>query len=138
AAEDYCADLGLIRTPSRLEMLHARQSVVTAAAAYGLQSIDLVCVDFKSDEVLEEECTEGRQWGFTGKQAIHPKQVPLIQKHFAPAPADVERATRIMQGYEEHLAKGIGAFNLDGKMIDMPVVKWAQKLLARAKMAERD
>nr|KAJ3418819.1 hypothetical protein HK105_007803 [Polyrhizophydium stewartii] len=102
-------------------------------------SIDLVCVDFQSPEILEQECTEGRQFGFTGKQAIHPKQIAAIHRVFAPSTQDVERASRIVGGYEEHLRKGVGAFNLDGKMIDMPVVKWAQRLLAKAEsIAEID
>ncbi|KAJ3281555.1 hypothetical protein HK104_011402 [Borealophlyctis nickersoniae] len=132
AAEDYAADTGLIRTPSRLEFLHARQRVATAASAYGLQAIDMVCVDYQNEEILEEECTEGREWGFTGKQAIHPKQIPTIQRIFSPSEKDIERATKILDGYNEHMKKGIGAFNLDGKMIDMPVVKWAERLLAKA------
>ncbi|KAI8926805.1 Pyruvate/Phosphoenolpyruvate kinase-like domain-containing protein [Entophlyctis helioformis] len=139
AAEDYCADTGLLRTPSRQEMLYARQAVVTAACAYNLQAIDLVCVDFQSPEILESECKEGREFGFTGKQAIHPKQIQTIHSTFAPSPKDVDRATRILDGYSEHVRKGLGAFSLDGKMIDMPVVKWAQRLLAKARdIAEID
>ncbi|KAI8328246.1 Pyruvate/Phosphoenolpyruvate kinase-like domain-containing protein [Chlamydoabsidia padenii] len=133
AAEDYCADLGLIRTPSRKEMLYARQSIVNAAGAYGLQSIDLVCVDYQNEQVLLEECQEGREFGFTGKQAIHPNQIDIIQKQFLPAEADITRAVRIMNSFEAHSAKGVGAFELDGKMIDMPVVKWAEKVIGKAK-----
>ncbi|KAJ3108163.1 histone deacetylase [Phlyctochytrium planicorne] len=84
AAEDFCADVGLIRTPGRLEMVHARQRLVTAAKAFGLQAIDLVCVDFKREEVLVEECTEGRTFGFTGKQAIHPAQSDIGNYHYGP------------------------------------------------------
>ncbi|KAI9209244.1 Pyruvate/Phosphoenolpyruvate kinase-like domain-containing protein [Polychytrium aggregatum] len=134
ASEDYCADTGLLRTPSRKEMLYARQAVVTAACAFGLQSIDIVCQDYKSENILTEECQEGREFGFTGKQAIHPAQVETIHKIFSPTEKEIERATKIMEGYNEHLQKGIGAFVLDGKMIDMPVVKWAQRLLARAQV----
>ncbi|CAG8449632.1 1901_t:CDS:10 [Diversispora eburnea] len=125
AAEDYCADVGLIRTPSRKEMLLARQTLVTTASAYGLQSIDLVCVDFRNDDVLIEECKEGREMGFLGKQAIHPRQIDIIQKMFLPDEQDVERAARIVYGYEQHAKKGIGA-------IDLPVVKWAERILSRA------
>ena len=59
-------------------------------------------------------------------------QVDIIQSAFSPTSQEIERATKIIQGYEEHAKKGIGAFNLDGKMVDMPVVKWAQRLLAKA------
>eukprot|EP00842_Homolaphlyctis_polyrhiza_P003141 jgi/Hompol1/3828/HPOL_003368-RA len=137
AAEDYAADTGLLRTQSRLEMVYARQAVVTAACAFGLQSIDLVCVDFQSPEILTLECTEGRQFGFTGKQAIHPKQIDTIHQVFAPSPQDIERAKKIVQGYEAFQSKGVGAFNLDGKMIDMPVVKWALRLLDKARAIEQ-
>ncbi|ORY97979.1 Pyruvate/Phosphoenolpyruvate kinase-like domain-containing protein [Syncephalastrum racemosum] len=133
AAEDYCADLGLIRTGTRKEMMFARQTIVNAAVAYGLQSLDLVCVDFKNPEVLREECKEGREFGFTGKQAIHPAQIDVIQEMFLPDPADLERAVRILEGFEHYNEKGVGAFDLDGKMIDMPVVKWAEKVVGKAK-----
>ncbi|KAJ1343228.1 hypothetical protein BSLG_002254 [Batrachochytrium salamandrivorans] len=132
AAEDYIADLEILRTPSRLEMVYARQAVTTTAHAYQLQSIDLVCVDFQSQNILEEECIEGRQFGFSGKQAIHPKQIQTIHKIFSPSEEDIARATRIVAGFEANLVNGVGAFNLDGKMIDAPVVKWAQQLLLKA------
>ncbi|CDH54133.1 citrate lyase beta subunit [Lichtheimia corymbifera JMRC:FSU:9682] len=139
AAEDYCADLGLIRTRRRNEMLFARQTIVNAAGAYGLQSLDLVCVNYQDEDVLREECKEGREFGFTGKQAIHPSQIDIIQEMFLPDPKDLEHAVRILEGFEHHSEKGVGAFNLDGKMfvlimhmIDMPVVKWANKIVSRA------
>ncbi|KAI8878800.1 beta subunit of citrate lyase [Backusella circina FSU 941] len=132
AAEDYCADLGLLRTKNRQEMLFPRQLIVNAAAAYGLQAIDLVCVDFKDRDVLLEECVEGRTFGFAGKQAIHPDQIDIIQRSFLPGIEELERAVRVVNGFEHYSQKGIGAFNLDGKMIDMPVVKWAEKVVARA------
>ncbi|CAG8799746.1 23435_t:CDS:2, partial [Gigaspora rosea] len=75
---------------------------------------------------------EGREMGYVGKQAIHPRQIDIIQKMFLPDIQDVERAARIVYGYEQHSKKGIGAFDLDGKMIDLPMVKWAERILARA------
>lgn len=113
-------------------MLFARQLIVNAAAAYGLQAIDLVCVDYQDQEALLQECKEGREFGFAGKQAIHPDQIDIIQRAFLPDPSDVERAVRIVEGFHTNSQKGIGAFSLDGKMIDMPVVKWAEKVIARA------
>ncbi|KAG1460653.1 hypothetical protein G6F56_005901 [Rhizopus delemar] len=74
-----------------------------------------------------------REFGFTGKQAIHPDQIETIQTLFLPDPKVLERAFRIVEAHEHYSQKGIGAFNLDGKMIDMPVVKWAEKVVARAK-----
>ncbi|KAJ3065508.1 hypothetical protein HDU98_011130 [Podochytrium sp. JEL0797] len=131
ASEDYIADLGLIRTPSRVEMLLARQLVVAHAVANGMQAIDCVCVNFKEVDVLREECREGRTFGFTGKQAIHPSQVDIIQEHFTPTPEDVDWARQIMEGNAKSEAEGKGAFNLKGKMIDAPVVLWAKRILAK-------
>ncbi|KAI8809204.1 Pyruvate/Phosphoenolpyruvate kinase-like domain-containing protein [Cladochytrium replicatum] len=133
ASEDFCADVGLIRTSSRKEMIYARQAVVTTAAAYGLQAVDLVCIQYNDENVLIEECEEGHQFGFTGKQAIHPKQIETIQKLFLPSDKDVDFAERIVAGFKENTGKGVGAFNLDGKMIDMPMVKWAERMLKRAR-----
>lgn len=98
AAEDYCADAvisfffikqGLTRTAGRVELTYPRQKVSSVAAAYGIESIDLVCIDFKSRDVLREECKEGKEWGFTGKQAIHPAQVDIIQQEFSPSKSQV-------------------------------------------------
>ncbi|KAJ3235556.1 hypothetical protein HDU81_000349 [Chytriomyces hyalinus] len=135
AAEDYCADLGLIRTPGRLEMLLGRQTVVAHAVANGLQAIDLVCVDFKNQDVLREESKEGRTFGFTGKQAIHPNQVELIQSSFMPSESEIAYATKIVEASKHHASAGAGAFDLDGKVVDAPVVLWAQRILAKARVA---
>ncbi|CEQ40193.1 SPOSA6832_01763 [Sporobolomyces salmonicolor] len=129
AAEDFCASSGLIRTPSRREMLFARSSVVTAAKAFGLKAVDLVCVQYKGDEalgVLEDEAREGRELGFDGKQAIHPAQVNVIQAAFTPSPAAIERALAILSQYEAARSSGAGAYgleNADGSssMIDAPM-----------------
>ncbi|KAF8942034.1 hypothetical protein BGZ47_006940 [Haplosporangium gracile] len=132
AAEDYCADLGLTRTREGTEMLYGRQAIVTAAHAYGLQAIDLVCMDYKNDDILREECEFGRRMGFLGKQAVHPRQLEIIQRCFLPTDHEIARAADISEGYQEHSKRGVGAFNYNGKVIDLPVVKWAEKILSRA------
>ncbi|KAI8604423.1 Pyruvate/Phosphoenolpyruvate kinase-like domain-containing protein [Dissophora ornata] len=133
AAEDYCADLGLTRTREGVEMLYGRSAIVTAAHAYGLQAIDLVCMDYKNDEILKEECEFGRRMGFLGKQAVHPRQLEIIQRCFLPTEHEIARAADISEGYQEHSKRGVGAFNYNGKVIDLPVVKWAEKILSRAR-----
>ncbi|KAF9958761.1 hypothetical protein BGZ72_010978 [Mortierella alpina] len=133
AAEDYCADLGLTRTRDGVEMLYGRSAIVTAAHAYGLQAIDLVCMDYKNDEILREECEFGRRMGFLGKQAVHPRQLDIIQRCFLPTDQEIARAADISEGYQEHSKRGVGAFNYNGKVIDLPVVKWAEKILSRAR-----
>ncbi|KAG0093385.1 hypothetical protein BGZ92_005856 [Podila epicladia] len=133
AAEDYCADLGLTRTREGTEMLYGRSAIVTAAHAYGLQAIDLVCMDYKNDDILREECEFGRRMGFLGKQAVHPRQLEIIQRSFLPTDQEIARAADISEGYKEHSKRGVGAFSYNGKVIDLPVVKWAEKILSRAR-----
>ncbi|GAA6048550.1 hypothetical protein JCM3770_006548 [Rhodotorula araucariae] len=143
AAEDYCASSRLIRTPSRRELLFARSSVVAVAHAYGLSAVDLVCVKYKGDEAeqtLRDEAREGREMGFTGKQAIHPAQVEIIQREFAPSPLEIERAKAILAQYAAARASGAGAYGLAGpdgsvEMIDAPMLLQAESVLAQARAA---
>jgi len=129
ASEDLCADMGMTRTPSRMEMLYSRQKLVLAAKAQKLDCIDLVCIDYKSEEILTVEAEEGFQWGFTGKQAIHPNQIQPIYRAFRPPPEKVQFAREIVEGFELYSQQGKGAFEVNGKMIDMPMLKWAQGIL---------
>jgi len=129
ASEDLCADMGMTRTPSRVEMMYSRQKLVLAARAYKLDSIDLVCIDYLNEDILITEAQEGFQWGFTGKQAIHPNQIQPIYRAFCPPPEKVDFAREIVKGFEEYSKQGKGAFEVHGKMIDMPMLKWAQGIL---------
>eukprot|EP01112_Ceratiomyxa_fruticulosa_P010329 TRINITY_DN2729_c0_g1_i2.p1 TRINITY_DN2729_c0_g1~~TRINITY_DN2729_c0_g1_i2.p1 ORF type:complete len:360 (+),score=59.16 TRINITY_DN2729_c0_g1_i2:92-1081(+) len=132
ASEDYCADTGITRTQGAQELLFARSAVVNHAVAYGLDSIDMVCINYKDPAFLEKEAREGAQLGFNGKQAIHPTQIPIIVEAFRPSPAMVEWANKIIEGNKIHQAKGTGAFELDGLMIDLPIVKRATNILRGA------
>ncbi len=133
--EDFAAALGATRTPQALELLHARLTVLTAAAAFGLQAIDMVAIDFKDLELLQREAALGAGLGFTGKQIIHPAQVDPVQSAFTPDAQAIAQARRIVDGFEASQQQGKGAFALDGRMIDMPLVKNAQKVLERARAA---
>ena len=136
AAEDFALDMSLTRTPSLKEFLYARSAVATAARAFELPStIDLVCTSYKGPEGikrLEEECRDGRELGFNGKQCIHPSQVETVQNMFAPAEDEVEWSVRLLVADEKASAAGRGAWTLEGKMIDAPVVGKAKALVARA------
>ncbi|KAF2068844.1 hypothetical protein CYY_009831 [Polysphondylium violaceum] len=130
ASEDYCADTGITRTPQATELLFARSSVVNHAIANGLQAIDMVCIDFKNHETLQKETREGIQLGFHGKQAIHPNQIDIICDSFRPSKEKFEFASKIVEQNDHHQSIGKGAFEVDGKMIDMPMVKWARNILS--------
>jgi citrate lyase subunit beta-like protein len=103
--EDYAASIGARRTPAALELLYARSAVVAACAAYGLQAIDMVTVDFEDLEALRREASFGAQLGYTGKQVIHPNQVAPVQAAFIPDEAAIQcrpsKPTRRMA--REHL-----------------------------------
>jgi citrate lyase subunit beta-like protein len=133
--EDFAASVGATRTPEATELLYARQSVLTAAAAFGLQSIDIVTVDFKDLEALRLEAEFGARLGFSGKQIIHPAQVEPVQNAFTPSAESIADARRIVDGFKASHKQGKGAFALDGRMIDMPLVKSAERVLERATAA---
>lgn len=134
-AEDLAGDIGARRTRAGWEVFYARSAVVTAAAAYGLQAIDMVLVDLNDLKRLEEECIEARNLGYEGKMAIHPRQVEIINRVFAPSPEEIAQAQRLVDAHQAHQAAGSGVFALDGKMVDMPVVKTARRVLDRARAA---
>jgi len=90
--EDLAAELGATRTPEALELLHARSSLVMYAAAFGLQAVDMVTVEFRDLEVLKRESEFGAQLGYTGKQIIHPAQVEPVQNAFTPSLLELKRA----------------------------------------------
>lgn len=133
--EDYAASVGARRTREAVELLYARQAVVAACAAFGLQAIDIVYIDFKDAEGLRLEAEQGAGFGFSGKQIIHPNQVGVAQEAFTPSDEALEEARRIVETFEASQKEGKGAYALDGKMIDMPLLKNAQKVLARARAA---
>ena len=142
AAEDFALDLSLTRTPSLTEFLYARSAIATAARAHHLPStIDLVCTSFRGEEgrrTLEEECLQGKGLGFNGKQCIHPTQVDVAQKAFSPGEKEVEWAVKVVIGDGKADAGGRGAWTLEGKMIDVPVVGKAKATVKKAEMCGID
>ena len=131
-AEDLAAAIGATRTPEATEFLFARESLVMAASAYGLQAVDMVTVEFRDLAVLERESLAGARLGFTGKQIIHPAQVGPVQSAFTPSEGEVQKAKALLEAFKEHQAVGKGAFEFEGKMVDMPVIRRAQNILTRA------
>ena len=131
--EDYTADLGVVKTSTGAESLFARQRVVNAAHAAGVQAIDSVFGDVADMDGLRAWGLNSRALGFEGMGCVHPLQIPVIHEAFAPTPAEIERARKIVGAYNEAQEKGLGVVSLGSKMIDPPVVNRALKLMARAK-----
>ncbi len=134
-AEDLAADIGAERSKSGWEVFYARSALVTHTAAYGLQAIDMVNIEFQDSTALRVQATQGVKMGFTGKQVIHPNQVQPVQKAFTPSDEQIRDAQTIVEAFNAHQAEGRGVFAEDGKMIDAPLVKSAQALLERARAA---
>jgi citrate lyase beta subunit len=133
--EDFAASIGATRTKEAVELLYAREAVITACASFDLQAIDIVTIDFKDIEALRAESEFGARLGFAGKQIIHPAQVRPVQAAFTPNEQAIAYARRVVETFEANQKDGKGAYALDGKMIDMPLLKNAQKVLDRAKAA---
>ncbi len=128
-SDDFVADIGATRTESASELMYARQKVVTAAKAFELQAIDLVHIDYKDKVGLERQSLEGARMGFTGKQVIHPGQVDVVQKAFAPSEEKMKWAEDLVTEFRQREESGKGAFNFRGSMIDMPLVKQAENII---------
>ena len=130
--EDYTADLGVVKTASGAESLYARQRVVNAAHAAGIQAIDSVFGDVADLEGLRAWALNSRALGFEGMGCVHPTQIAVIHQAFAPTAVEIEKARRIVDAFREAQEKGVGVVSLGSKMIDPPVVERARKLMERA------
>jgi citrate lyase subunit beta/citryl-CoA lyase len=137
-AEDLSAELGAeanrdsegrFLDPYRL----ARALCLAAAAGARVQAIDTVTVDFRNAAALRRESEEARRDGFTGKMAIHPAQVLIINEVFTPSAAAVAQARAVVAAFEAH--PGRGTVGIDGVMYDRPHLERARQLLTRAAAA---
>ena len=129
-AEDYTNDMGVIRTDFGEECYYARSAVAVAARAARVAALDGPFVGFRDPDGLRTDAGTARQMGFTGKFAIHPAQIDIINETFSPHPDDVEYARTVVAAWEEAESEGRGSLSIDGRMVDVPVVKRAQNLLA--------
>ena len=130
-------DLGAeLRTAPRrdgLEILYARSKVVADSAAAGLRApFDTVYLDVRDPRGLEEECLLAHSLGLRGKLCIHPGQLEAVNRVFSPSEDEVEWARRVVDAYEQGVGEGRGAVALDGRMVDLAVVRRAERLLAEA------
>ncbi|WP_421793702.1 HpcH/HpaI aldolase/citrate lyase family protein [Hydrocarboniphaga effusa] len=104
---------------------HARTQCLLAAHALDVEAIDTVYVDIRNAEGCARNAQAARYDGFTGKIAVHPDQVSIINAAFTPSAAEIEYAQRVVAAFES----GAGAVSLDGKMLDMPHLKSARRVL---------
>ncbi|MCD6110565.1 MAG: HpcH/HpaI aldolase/citrate lyase family protein [Thermoplasmata archaeon] len=133
--EDLTADLGGERTPDGMTLFTARQMILLAARAAGVQALDTVYSDIKDTDGLYQEAVTVRKMGYDGKAAIHPSQIEVIHRAFTPTEEEIEYARRVIEALETAKKEGSGVAALGSKMIDRPIVKRAERILERAKAA---
>lgn len=130
--QDLTADMGIQKTRGGNELWYARTRIVMAAKAAGVDALDTVFADVNDEAGLVDETRMVRELGFDGKAVINPRQIVPVHRVFAPAAKEVEQAARIVNAMKEAESRGLGVVSLDGRMIDAPVVRRAQKILELA------
>ncbi|GAB3694529.1 CoA ester lyase [Halorubrum pallidum] len=136
-AEDLAADIGASRTDEGTEVLYAREHVVLAASAGGVDALDTVYTDFEDTEGLRRDAEFAFSLGYDGKLAIHPAQIQPIMEAFTPDGEDVEWAKAVLDARDEADERDRGTFRVDGEMIDAPLIARAEKILERAADTDR-
>ena len=130
-AEDYTNDIGIQRTDTGEEVYFARAQTAVAAHAARVACLDSPFVGFRDPDGLREDIRVIRQLGFTGKFAIHPAQIDIINESFTPSEEEVDYARKVVDAFRQAESIGRGSADLDGRMIDVPVFKRAENLLAK-------
>jgi citrate lyase subunit beta/citryl-CoA lyase len=124
---DFCAEIGCEEDERIVEYL--RFQVILAASYSNIQAIDKAYLNIRDIEGLEKEAKMAKKLGFTGKLAIHPSQIEIINKVFTPSVQEIERARKILEAYEEAKRKGIGVISYEGMMVDEAIIKRIKKVL---------
>jgi citrate lyase subunit beta/citryl-CoA lyase len=134
--EDYCLELGVEPSAEGIELLYPVAHLVTVCKAVGVQPTGLVgsIAGFRDLAVFEQAAQRARQLGCEGAGCIHPDQVAVLNRVFTPDPAKVEHARRVVEAFEDGVRRGTASVNLDGRMVDVPVYRRAQVVLARARV----
>ncbi len=126
---DFQADVGMAAGADEVELVPVRLAVVLAARRAGLAApIDGVTAAIRDAERLQEDAARSRRFGFGAKMCIHPEQIALVNAAFSPSAAELDWAHRVLAAVE---AAGGGVVSLDGRMVDGPVVRSAQRTLAQ-------
>ncbi|MDO5562768.1 MAG: aldolase/citrate lyase family protein [Synergistaceae bacterium] len=134
--EDLTADLKTSRSKEGTELEWARRMLVFAARAAGVDPLDTVFPRVSDDDGLRQETEFIKQLGFSGKSIIHPNQISIIHEVFNPTEQEIQKALKIVNAAKEAAARGQGAVSVDGRMVDIPVVKRAEYVLQRAGLSE--
>lgn len=130
--EDFTADMEIVRTREGAELAYPRAKIAIACRAAGIDAIDTPFADVADAAALERDARVAKSLGFGGKAVIHPNQIEIVNRVFAPDVTELRWARRVVAAAADARKKGLGASSLDGKMIDRPVELRAAKILERA------
>lgn len=134
-AEDLAADIGATRTEEGQEVAYARQQVVLAARAHGVDAIDTHYPAIDDEAGLRAETEGARRLGYDGKMAMHPRQVAIINEAFRPDDEELTWARRILEAVDQ---QGRGVIEVDGEMVDSPQIRQAERLVELANVDAGD
>lgn len=132
-AEDFVTNMKTERYPDGKELFLARSNILMAARAAGIYALDTVFSNLNDMDGFINETKMIKQLGFDGKSVIHPKQIEEVHKIYAPKMEDIRHAIRVLEGIKEAEASGSGVLQVDGKMVDAPIVERAMRVLEMAK-----
>ncbi|MCI8455240.1 MAG: HpcH/HpaI aldolase/citrate lyase family protein [Lachnospiraceae bacterium] len=135
SAEDLTASMKAQRTKQGLEVFYARNAVLLACRAAGIDALDIVFSDINDVEGLREDTALAKNLGFDGKTCIHPRQIDTVNAYFTPSMKEIRYALRVLEAVEEGKRQKKGAVVLDGGMIDKPMELRALTTLAQAQAA---
>jgi len=130
---DFTTDIGTPYSTTGDEFFYARSRLVVASRAAGIEApLDTVCPFIKDTASLQEDAQRAQRLGFQGKMVIHPNQIGPVNTIFSPSEEEIKNARKIVATFEEAEAKGTGVIQVDGKMVEYPIVNRARQVLAIA------
>ena len=130
---DYTKDLQTHITGTGLELMGARQNMIIAARAAGVQCFDTVYTNLDDMEGFRHDVETIHLMGFDGKSIINPRQINIVHEIFTPTQKDIIFAEKVVKEIDEKKAQGIGVFTVDGKMIDIAFYDGAKRTIELAK-----
>ena len=136
-SEDFALEVGMV--PEAEGLFMPKQSLVIAARAAGVLPLGFVgtVADYKDLEAFRATARRSRRLGFTGASVIHPSQIAILNEEFRPSPEEVQKAQRVVEAFDRAKQGNTGAIEVDGRMVDLPVVERARRTLERHEAIER-
>jgi citrate lyase subunit beta/citryl-CoA lyase len=134
-AADFRASMRALREPDEGEILVPRSALVLAARAAGIEALDTPYFEYRDEAGLETSARRARGLGFDGKTCIHPAQVPVVNRVFAPTAGEIERARKVVEALATAAREGRGVATVDGEMVEALHGAEARRTLDRARQA---